>query len=97
MSQLEYAKNIGFPDLPKGDPDLCGDGTYHAWYPAEDGLRYCLDCPATRRSSQWTSSELGPDDCLSKHSSGVPCHFLIGHEDRGQPLHFNSLVGTWTS
>jgi hypothetical protein len=96
--QREYAKSIGFPDLPKGDPDLCGDGTYHDWYlwdDGKDGLRHCRDCPATRRASQGTGPELGPDDCLAKHPNGVPCHFTIGHEDRGQPLHFNGLVGTW--
>ena len=48
--QQEYARRLGFPELPPGDPDVCADGTYHEWEiygEGEDGLRHCRDCPAT--------------------------------------------------
>jgi len=86
-----------FPKLVPGDPDLCSDGIWHAWRDEsfKDGLRHCMDCPATRRASNSTGPELGLDDCHSRHSSGVPCHFLVGHEDRGQTIHFNPAVSAW--
>ena len=37
----------------------------------------------------------GPNDCTAQHPSGANCRLMIGHGERGKPLHFNSSVGTW--